>query len=96
MSLWQTTAVCLLMCTVIEIMALVCLVDIKWVLVGVTGVVMLYLNVVEQIKPQLDRDNITFSSLLVSVQLCVCLPMSKWRYEVEAAVHPVVHYVSSV
>lgn len=22
--------------------------------------------------------------------------MSKWRYEVEAAVHPVVHYVSSV
>lgn len=26
----------------------------------------------------------------------MCLPVSKWRYEVEAAVNPVVHYVSSV
>lgn len=26
----------------------------------------------------------------------VCLPVAKWRYEVEAAVHSVVHYVSSV
>lgn len=26
----------------------------------------------------------------------MCLPVSKWRYEVEAAVHPVVHDVPSV
>lgn len=30
------------------------------------------------------------------VTICVCLPVSKWRYEVETAVHPVVYYVSSV
>lgn len=47
-------------------------------------------------KPQLGTDNIIFSTLLVSVQVCVCLPMSKWRYKVETAVHPVVHNVSSV
>lgn len=47
-------------------------------------------------KPQLSTDNIIFSPLLVSVQVCVCLPMSKWRYKVETAVHPVVHNVSSV
>ncbi len=30
------------------------------------------------------------------MQVFACLPMSKWRDEVEAAVHPVIHYVSSV
>lgn len=31
-----------------------------------------------------------------ALSVYICLPVSKWRYEVEAAVHPVVHYVSSV
>ncbi len=47
-------------------------------------------------KSQLGRDKTTFSSLFVSVQVCACLPVSKWRYKVETTVHSVVHYVSSV
>lgn len=34
--------------------------------------------------------------MLMNSNVCDCLPVSKWRYEIEAAVHPVVHYVSSV